>query len=373
MATQSIIRRAMSNLLVRRTVLVVSSPVCADRVFGSAAAATRKFGLTGSTQTFSISYTSAGSPLWQSPARRLSAAALPQPIDTESEDEAQSAGNRLSDRIGFIGAGNMGEAMMRGFTSSGVSSADRMSASVRSSERQKKMTSLGFRVFPDALKGGAEQLAANNDIIFLGVKPIYLGGVLKELAPFLEDRHLVISIAAGITLETLEGELPEGARVVRVMPNTPCSIGQAASTFAMGSNTTAQDQEKVELLMSSVGLAVCIDEHMMDAATGLAGSGPAYVFQMLEAMADGAVAAGLPREKALALAAQTVIGAAKMVFEASGDGSVTHPGVLKDRVASPGGTTIYGLAELESSGVRGAYIRAIRAAANRSAELSKGQ
>mmetsp|Transcript_610 Transcript_610/g.1760 ORF Transcript_610/g.1760 Transcript_610/m.1760 type:complete len:260 (-) Transcript_610:942-1721(-) len=184
MATQSIIRRAMSNLLVRRTVLVVSSPVCADRVFGSAAAATRKFGLTGSTQTFSISYTSAGSPLWQSPARRLSAAALPQPIDTESEDEAQSAGNRLSDRIGFIGAGNMGEAMMRGFTSSGVSSADRMSASVRSSERQKKMTSLGFRVFPDALKGGAEQLAANNDIIFLGVKPIYLGGVLKELAPF---------------------------------------------------------------------------------------------------------------------------------------------------------------------------------------------
>jgi len=127
------------------------------------------------------------------------------------------------------------------------------------------------------------------------------------------------------------------------------------------------------LWMGGAGLAVCIDEHMMDAATGLAGSGPAYVFQMLEAMADGAVAAGLPREKALALAAQTVIGAAKMVFEASGDGSVTHPGVLKDRVASPGGTTIYGLAELESSGVRGAYIRAIRAAANRSAELSKGQ
>ena len=145
------------------------------------------------------------------------------------------------------------------------------------------------------------------------VKPVYMAGILKALAPHLEERHLVVSIAAGLTVETLEAGLPDGARVIRVMPNTPCLIGQAASTYVMGSHATEGDQEKVDALMSSVGMAVKIEEWQMDAATGLAGSGPAYVFQMLEAMSDGAVAAGLTRDKAQALAAQTLIGAARMV------------------------------------------------------------
>jgi pyrroline-5-carboxylate reductase len=299
----------------------------------------------------------------------MSSAALPQPAESESESDDPSL--TLDDRIGFIGAGAMGEALIRGFCASGISSADRLSASVRSSERQKKMTSLGVRVFQDATRGGAKELASNNDIIVLGVKPIFMKGILAALAPHLEERHLVVSIAAGLTIETLEAALPDGARVVRVMPNTPCLIGEAASTYVMGTHAREEDQEKVDALMSSVGMAVRIDEWQMDAATGLAGSGPAYVFQMLEAMSDGAVAAGLTRDKAQALAAQTLIGAARMVFESSGDGTMTHPAVLKDRVTSPGGTTITGLAELESSGVRGAYIRAIQAAARRSKELSQ--
>lgn len=302
-------------------------------------------------------------------ARRLSSAALPQLADSESEGE--DAQFTLDDRIGFVGAGAMGEALIRGFCEAGITGADRLAASVRSSERQKTMTSLGVRVFGDATRGGAEELAANSDIIVLGVKPVYMKGILEALAPHLEERHLVVSIAAGLKLDMLEAALPEGSRVVRVMPNTPCLIGAAASTYVMGTHANEEDKEKVDALMSSVGMAVCIEEWQMDAATALAGSGPAYVFQMLEAMSDGAVNAGLPRDKAQALATQTLIGAARMVFEASGDGSLTHPGVLKDRVTSPAGTTIAGIAELENSGVRGAYIRAIKAAANRSCELSK--
>ncbi len=204
------------------------------------------------------------------------------------------------------------------------------------------------------------------------VKPQAMGSVLRSLGPHVTQDHLVISIAAGVRIATLEAALGAGARVVRVMPNTPCLIQQGASAYALGASASPADADLVHALLSSVGLAVQVEEKMMDAVTGLSGSGPAYVFMMIEALADGGVAAGLPRDTALALAAQTVAGAAAMVFQGGDDAAIlgmVHPGILKDKVASPAGTTIAGICELESSGVRGAFIRAVKAAAKRSEEL----
>ncbi|CAL5225625.1 g8480 [Coccomyxa viridis] len=272
-------------------------------------------------------------------------------------------------RIGFIGAGQMGEALICGFVNAGMCTPDRISVSVRSEERSQRMLSLGVQVFGDATLGGAAELAEVVDTIFLSVKPQYLDRVIESLKPHVKERHLIVSIAAGVRLASLEANLPGGTRVIRVMPNTPCLIGQAASAYVLGNNATGEDAEKVFALISSCGLAVNVEERMMDAVTGLSGSGPAYVFLFLEAMADGAVAAGLPREKAMVLAAQTVAGAARMVLESSSDGTLTHPALLKDRVASPAGTTIAGLTELESAGMRGIIMRAVKAAAKRSEDM----
>lgn len=306
--------------------------------------------------------------------KRTHSSAQADPVSESETDEDPPPKQSLSlsplpDRIGFIGAGQMGEALIRGFCKSGVSSVEQISASVRSFDRQRALSNLGLRVYGNALEGGAADLAANSEIIFLGVKPQYLDTILEALKPHILPSHLVISIAAGIRVASLEAALPEGTRVMRVMPNTPCLIGQAASAYVVGTHATDDDAQKTYALMSSVGLALSVEERMMDAVTGLSGSGPAYVFIIVEALADGAVAAGLPRDKAMALAAQTVAGAARMIFESSEDGSITHPAVLKDKVASPAGTTINGIAELETSGVRGALIRAVRASAKRSEEL----
>jgi pyrroline-5-carboxylate reductase len=280
----------------------------------------------------------------------------------------------LDARIGFIGAGQMGEALIRGFIKSGVSTAGRISASVATFERRELLSAMGINnVFDAAADGGAAGIAGASDVIVLGVKPQAMGPVLRALGPHVGPRHLIISIAAGIRIETLEVAMGAGSRIVRVMPNTPCLVQAGASAYALGANATPQDADLVHALLSSVGLAIQVEEKMMDAVTGLSGSGPAFVFMMIEALADGGVAAGLPRDTALALAAQTVAGAAQMVFQGDDDDSailgMVHPGILKDRVASPAGTTIAGICELETSGVRGAYIRAVKAAAARSGEL----
>ncbi|KAL6773764.1 hypothetical protein ACKKBG_A22395 [Auxenochlorella protothecoides x Auxenochlorella symbiontica] len=279
----------------------------------------------------------------------------------------------IDENIGFIGAGQMGEAMIRGFLESGVSHPSRLSASVRSSARATALSRLGVtRVFQDAVKsGGAAALAASARVIFLGVKPQGLPEVLAALAPHVGPQHLVVSIAAGVRLATLEAGLGAGVRVARVMPNTPMLVGQGASAYALGSAAGERDAALVHALLSGVGMALHVDERCMDAVTGVSGSGPAYAYMMIEAMADGGVQAGLPRATALALAAKTVAGAAAMVLGEGADGALdlTHPGVLKDRVGSPGGTTIAAIAELENSGVRGAFMRAVRAAAERSAAM----
>ncbi|MBC8125803.1 MAG: pyrroline-5-carboxylate reductase, partial [Gloeobacteraceae cyanobacterium ES-bin-144] len=177
---------------------------------------------------------------------------------------------------------------------------------------------------------------------------------------------LVISIAAGITVAALETAAASQIRVIRAMPNTPALVGKGAAGYCIGTRATAEDAETARVILGSVGLAVAVPERLMDAVTGLSGSGPAYIYLVIEAMADGGVRQGLPREDALRLAAQTVLGAAAMVLETG-----KHPAVLKDMVTSPGGTTIAGLAELERRGLRAALIEAVVAASQRATELGK--
>jgi len=209
-------------------------------------------------------------------------------------------------------------------------------------------------------------VAAACDVLVLAVKPQVMPAVLAELRPALASRHLVVSIAAGVTLKTLADGLGDSMRLVRVMPNTPCLVGASASAYAPGPSATAADVELVGQLFGAVGKAFLVAEPLLDAVTGLSGSGPAFVYVFIEALADGGVKCGLPRDVALALAAQTVLGAAKMVLETG-----QHPGALKDAVASPGGTTIAGLHALERAGLRAAAMDAVEAATKRSQELGR--
>lgn len=202
------------------------------------------------------------------------------------------------------------------------------------------------------------------DLLLLCTKPQHAAAALGELAA--DGAALVVSIVAGLPLAALEKAAPDACRVIRSMPNTPALVGQGAAAFALGSRATRDDAATAQALLGSVGLAVELPESLLDAVTGLSGSGPAYGFVAIEALADGGVRNGLPRAEALRLAAQTLLGAAAMVLETG-----RHPGELKDMVTSPGGTTIAGLAALESAGFRAALIEAVGAATRRSAELAR--
>ena len=255
----------------------------------------------------------------------------------------------------------MAEALMRGLIESGLSSSDRMMAS---DVDQQRLDFIHHDIGVDTTTDSG-QVAEQSQILILAVKPNIIPLVLPGLQPFVNDDQLIISIAAGVTLRILESGLP-GARIVRVMPNTPCLVGETAAGFALGQNADPADGETVERLLSAVGRSYQLDEKLLDAVTGLSGSGPAYVFMVIEALADGGVQAGLPRPIAQELAAQTVLGSAKMVLETG-----KHPGELKDMVASPGGTTIAGIHELEKGGLRAALINAVQAATERARELAE--
>jgi pyrroline-5-carboxylate reductase len=204
-------------------------------------------------------------------------------------------------------------------------------------------------------------------VTLLCTKPQDVAAALHDVSAASQGKPLlVISIAAGITLAALEAAAAANIRIIRAMPNTPALVGKGAAGYCLGTRATREDAECARLLLGAVGLAVEVPERLMDAVTGLSGSGPAYVYMVIEALADGGVRAGLPRADALRLSAQTVLGAAAMVLE-TGD----HPAVLKDMVTSPGGTTIAGLAELERHGVRAALMDAVGAATRRAAELGK--
>ncbi len=199
----------------------------------------------------------------------------------------------------------------------------------------------------------------------MAVKPQYVALVLREARPHLRPSTVVVSIAAGVTLATLKEAAGAEARLVRVMPNTPCLVGETAAAMCLGGAADDADADLVQTLFAAVGTIYRVDEKLLSAVTGLSGSGPAYVFVMIEALADGGVRAGLPRDVAQALAAQTVLGSAKMVLETG-----KHPGALKDMVCSPGGTTIAAVHELERAGVRAAFINAVQAATARADEMA---
>lgn len=265
-------------------------------------------------------------------------------------------------KVGFIGAGNMAEALMKGIISAGIASREEVIAGEVIKERREYISrTLGVKVTSDNV-----DVARSAHTLLLAVKPQQMLTVLEELKPYLGPEHLIISIAAGIKISFIESRLNAGVRVVRVMPNQPCLVGASASALALGKFAKAEDKDLVMKVLQSVGIALPVDEKYLDAVTGLSGSGPAFVYVVIEAMADGGVLAGLPRDISMKLAAQTVLGAAKTVLETG-----IHPAAGKDMVASPAGTTIEGLRVLEEAGVRGAFIDAVEAAAKRSQELGE--
>ena len=262
--------------------------------------------------------------------------------------------------IGFLGAGKMAAALGKGFIRAGLVQASDIIASDPVEEARRSFAQ-GVAAMTTASNPEVLRFAS---VLVLAVKPDQVAAALSEVRRGFTRKHLLISIAAGVPLARLEGGLSKGARVIRVMPNTPALIGHSATAYALGSSASEEDGRLAQKLFASIGLAMCVKESLLDAVTGLSGSGPAYVYLMIEALSDGGVAAGLPREIATKLAAQTLLGAAKMVLETG-----LHPGVLKDMVTSPGGTTIEGLHELERGKVRASLMNAVRAAAEKSKKL----
>lgn len=267
----------------------------------------------------------------------------------------------MEQAIGFIGAGQMARALAAGFVRAGLVPASQVWASdpARASRDAFTAAVAGASVGEDNA-----HIAKNARVLFLAVKPQQMEAVLATLRETVTADHLIISIAAGVTLARLAAGLGPLPQLVRVMPNTPCLVGQSAAGYCLGPGTSEADSALVSQLLSSVGRAFPLEEKLLDAVTGLSGSGPAFVYLVIEALSDGGVLCGLPRDVALALAAQTVLGSAQMVLSTG-----EHPAVLKDRVASPGGTTIAGIQKLEERGLRSALIDAVQAATKRSAEL----
>jgi len=268
----------------------------------------------------------------------------------------------LGKKIAFLGGGNMAEALVKGLLAAGTARAAEIVCAEPVAERREVLRQ---RHGVAVTASNAEAVAAA-EVVLLSVKPQVVDAVLTEIAPSFGAARLLVSIAAGVPIAAIARRLGAGARIVRTMPNTPALVGAGATALARGGAATEADLALAKGLFEAVGIAVVVDEHLLDAVTGLSGSGPAYVFLAIEALADGGVKAGLPRATALALAAQTVVGAGRMVLE-TGD----HPGKLKDQVTSPAGTTIAGVHALEAAGFRAALIAAVEAAARRSRELGE--
>jgi pyrroline-5-carboxylate reductase len=266
-------------------------------------------------------------------------------------------------RLAFIGAGNMAEALLRGILAAGqIRPEEILATDVRADRLAQLEATHRIRVSSDNAEA-----ARRADTILLAVKPQVMDRALDDLRSAIGERQLLISIAAGISTAHIAEHFPRQAvRVVRVMPNTPALVLEGVSALARGHHATPQDLETARTLFEAVGTVVVVDESLMDAVTGLSGSGPAYAFLIIEALSDAGVKMGLPRDVALALAAQTLRGAARLVLETG-----RHPGELKDMVTSPGGTTIAALHALEQGGVRAALITAVEVATHRSQELGK--
>ena len=267
----------------------------------------------------------------------------------------------MSAKIGFIGAGKMASAMIEGLLSKGLYKKDEIIACCKSQTTKDKVSKeLGIKVTTDVAS-----VFKSTDTVVLAVKPNQIEGILTTNIEANSTKKLLISIAAGIKITTLERYVPD-SRIIRVMPNVCCTVLESASSYTLGSKATKEDAEKVKKILEAIGIAFEVPEEKIDAVTGLSGSSPAYMFMVIDALADGGVLMGLPRDVALKLAAQTMLGSAKTVLETG-----KHPDDLKDSVCSPGGTTIEGVKVLEDYGMRAAFIAAVQASAEKSKEMGK--
>jgi pyrroline-5-carboxylate reductase len=266
-------------------------------------------------------------------------------------------------KICIIGTGNMGEALVSGLVGSGSSGPEKI---ICTDVREAKLKAIEKEYGVKTTTSNLEAVM-KSDIVIYAVKPQIMAAVIKETVEKLDMSKLVISIAAGVPMAALESCLNKKLRLIRVMPNIAAAVKEAATAVAAGKHASEEDIEMAMSIFDSIGKTVFIKEnYLMDAITGLSGSGPAYIFLIVEALADAGVKVGLSRREALFLSAQTVLGAAKMLMETK-----EHPGQLRDKVTSPGGTAIAGLATLEKGGLRTTLINAVEVATNRSRELGE--
>jgi pyrroline-5-carboxylate reductase len=268
---------------------------------------------------------------------------------------------KIDGTVGFVGTGNMAEALIRGLVESKMVEARQI---VASHPREERRLELATRYGIEAVASNVE-VARRADILVLAVKPQVLPRVLAEIEADAKAGALVISIAAGVPMAVVEARLPR-VRVVRAMPNTPARVGAGATAIAAGGHATPEDLAAARRIFDSVGITVTLEESQLDAVTGLSGSGPAYIFLIIEALSDAGVKVGLSRNVSQALAAQTVYGSAKILIETN-----EHPGRLKDMVTSPGGTAIAGLHTLEAGGLRTTLMDAVEVATRRSRQLGE--
>ncbi|RZF36962.1 hypothetical protein LSTR_LSTR004650 [Laodelphax striatellus] len=266
-------------------------------------------------------------------------------------------------KVGFLGGGRMGHAMAKGFIAAGLTKGEHIIASCIPED---KISVESFKSIGATSTFSNPQVVESSDVVIIAVKPTVVRTVLNEAKPAIKDRHLFISVAMGVSLKQIEQAVPKGTRVIRAMPNTPALVRRGASVFVCGSSANESDAAITKKLFESVGICEQVPEYLLDAVTGLSGSGPAYIYVLIEALADGAVRMGLPRDLAYKLAAQTVVGAGQMVLDTK-----EHPGQLKDNVTSPAGSTAAGLYWLEKCGYRSAVIGALEAATNKCKEMGK--
>ncbi len=265
-------------------------------------------------------------------------------------------------KICILGTGNMGEAILRGILASGLYSARDI---IVTDVAEDRLSYLRERYKVKTAKKNSQAVSASR-YVMLAVKPAAIKSLIGEITHVLDESKLIISVAAGISINNIRIWLKKELPVIRVMPNIAVLVLEGATAIASGPGVRPEELEDVKKIFDSAGKAILLGEEHINAVTGLSGSGPAYIFAVIDALSDGGVKAGLPRQASTLLAAQTVLGAAKMVLE-SGE----HPGRLKDMITSPGGTTIEGLHALEMSGIRGAFISAVQLAAKKAEELGK--
>jgi pyrroline-5-carboxylate reductase len=270
----------------------------------------------------------------------------------------------MSKKVSFIGCGNMAQAMIGGMVKSGVVSKEDITASA-SSNTNLNIVKEKYGIVTALDNKAAAKLA---DVLILAVKPNIYPTVIEEIKNYIKEDAIIVTIAAGITMSFMEKVLGKEAKIIRTMPNTPAMVGEGMSAVCYNSNVSEEELNLVLDLFKSFGKTEVIDEKLMDAIPAVSGSSPAYVFMFIEALADGAVRDGIPRAKAYKMAAQAVLGAAKMVLETG-----IHPGTLKDNVCSPGGTTIEAVYALERNNFRGTVIDAMKACTEKTKEMSKKQ